>query len=75
MDACICGTSLLMVFSSLISLHHQPPEYIKTLYLFYLYVNAPRHSVAPSPLTVLCTECRHLLCFLSLQLISLWMVM
>lgn len=28
----------------ILSLYLQPPEYIKTLYLFHLYVNAPSHS-------------------------------
>lgn len=44
MDACLCGTSLLIVFPPHLSLYLQPPEYIKILYLFYLYVNAPCHS-------------------------------
>lgn len=49
MDACLCGTNLLIVF---FSSSPQPPEYIKTPYLFYLYVNAPSHIL----LSLCCAE-------------------
>lgn len=84
-DACLSGTSLLIVFLSLPPPHSlfflptsrsaspfpQPPEYIKTLYLFYLYVNAPSHS---SPFLLSLSAIQKVppfaLGFLSLQLIS-----
>lgn len=61
MDACLCGTSPLIVFpfflshcsfssySTLyLSISPQPPEYIKTLSLFYLYVNAAAITLLPA---------------------------
>lgn len=67
LDACLCGTSLLIVFPPHLSLYPQPPEYIKILYLFYLYVNAPSHSFPLFSCTESASICSQ---FLSLQLIS-----
>lgn len=65
----------LSLFPPQLSLYPQPPEYIKTLYLFYLYVNAPHHSSPSPPLPVLCRKCHHLLAVFIFATPVSWKVM
>lgn len=75
--ACWLSFSLFLLIPSFLPTSHsaspfpQPPEYIKSLYLFYLYVNASRHS-SPSLLSpsALQKVPPFALSFLFLQLIS-----